>query len=298
MVNMRQVWIFAALCTAALCISVAGADAPCYAGIRDTSAAERATMTRVLEAVRRALPPAPPGWQIVNDDPPRVPSSLCKDFERKPWAYDYSLAYRRTADAAKAAEIDAANRAAGELIRADMARKQPLLDAILAKNEALSKRQIAHVEKGEMDKAVALNEQMAVLQEEYRKVSEEGDAQARAVAMINEASRDIDFGVSVQVNPWGATPAGADTAAITVAGNPVAAYRWNSRNEGSWQGGAVVVYGMWRTMSNGGLGLVARGHVPANAVHGITVQINADEDRLASVIGAVDFAALAGLVPP
>ena len=51
-------------------------------------------------------------------------------------------------------------------------------------------------------------------------------------------------------------------------------------------------------MSNGGLGLVARGNVPANFAHGIAVSINADEQRLAPVIESIDFDALARLISP
>lgn len=281
-------------CVLAFSAATAGADAPCDRGYRDTSAAERATMMRILECVRHTLPPAPQGWMIVNDDPPSVTTSLCMDYERKPWSYGYGLTYRRTD---KQPEIDAATRAAADLMQADFAKKKPRLDVLMARTEALSKQQVAFMEKGQMDKALALNEQMAALQEEYKKVADEGDAQARSEAMMNEAMRDIEFSVSVRVNPWGASPAGADTAAITVTGNPVTAYRWNSRSEGSWQGGAQVVYGQWRPTSNGSLGLVARGHVPANAVHAISVNVDADQDRLASVIKAIDFAALVALVP-
>lgn len=115
---------------------------------------------------------------------------------------------------------------------------------------------------------------------------------------MNEAMRDIEFSVSVRVNRWGESPAAADTTPVTVPGKPVAAYRWNSRREGSRQGGALVVYGLWRPTASGGLGLVARGHVPVNAVHGLSVHVDADEDRLTSVIEAIDFGALEKLVPP
>lgn len=293
--KLRIVRLHAIGCMLALGAATAAADSPCNKGYRDTSAAERATMMRILEAVRPALPPAPQGWVVVNDEPPSVPQSLCMDYERKPWSYDYSRTYR-TSD--KNDEIDAATRAAAGLMQADMTKKQPRLDAIMAKSEALTKQQIALIQKGDMNKAVAFNEQLAALQEEYRRVADEGDAQARGEAMMNEAMRDIEFSVSVRVNPWGESPADADTTPITVAGRPVAAYRWNSRREGSRQGGVLVVYGQWRTTASGGLGLVARGHVPANAVHGLSVRVDADEDRLTSVIEAIDFGALEKLVPP
>jgi len=281
----------------ALFASAAAADSVCYAGTRDTTASERANMMRILEAVRRALPQAPAGWVVVNDDPPRVPESLCMDFERKPWPYDYSRTFRR-ADPAKQAEMEAGTRAAAEIMKADMASKQPRLDALQAKSEVLVKQQVALIEKGDMPRALALNEQMAVLQEQGKTIMEEGDAEERMQAIMKEAMRDIEIGISVRVNPWAESPAGDDSTAITVAGSPQAAYRWNSRHDDSYQGGAMVLYGQWRTLSHGGRQLVARSHVPANFAHGIAVSINADEQRLAPVIESIDFDALARLISP
>lgn len=287
----------ASLCLLAMFAQAATADSVCYAGIRDTTASERANMMRILEAARRALPPAPAGWVIVNDDPPSVPQNLCMDFERKPWSYGYGRTFRR-ADANKQAEMDAGTRAAADLMQADMAKKQPRLDAIMAKSQALTKRQVALIEKGDFNGATALNEQMAALQEEYRKVADEGDAEERGMAIMKEAMRDIEINVSVRVNSWGESPAGDDSTAISVAGSPQAAYRWDSRNADSYQGGAMVLYGQWRTLGHGGRQLVVRSHVPANFAHGIAVSVDADEKRLASVIESIDFAALAELVAP
>jgi hypothetical protein len=293
--SMKCIALTASLGVLALGTCAARADAPCNRGYRDTTVAERATMTRILESVRRALPPAPEGWVIINDDPPTVPANLCMDFERTPWPYQYSLTYRRTD---KQAEMDAGTRAAAEIMKADLEKKQPRLDAIQAKSMALVKQQVALMEKGDMPRALALNEQMAVLQEEGRRIMEEGDAEERSGAIMKEAWRDIEIGVSVQVNPGSESPAGTDSTAITVAGSPAAAHRWNSRDAGSYQGGATVLFGQWRTMSHGGRRLVVRSHVPANFPHGISVRVNADEKRLQSVLGSIDFAALAGLVAP
>ena len=275
----------------------AAGDGVCYAGTRDTTAAERATMMRILNAAREALPPAPAGWMIVNDDPPSVPQSLCMDFERKPWPYDYSRTFRQ-ANADKQAAIEAGTRAAADIMKADMARKQPRLDAIRAKSEVLVKQQVAFIEKGDMPKALALNEQMAVLQEQARVIMDEGDAQQRSAAIMKETMRDIEIGISVRVNPAGESPLEEDSVAISVAGNPAAAHRWDSQDEGSFQGGALVLFGQWRTLNNGARRHAVRGHVPANFVHAITVSVHADEQRLASVIETIDFGALAALVAP
>ena len=55
-------------CAAAAMVLSAGArgDAPCYKGFRDSTPAERATMTAILQAAKRALPPAPAGCVIVG----------------------------------------------------------------------------------------------------------------------------------------------------------------------------------------------------------------------------------------
>jgi hypothetical protein len=293
--SMKCIALTASLGVLALGTCAARADAPCNRGYRDTTVAERATMTRILESVRRALPPAPEGWVIINDDPPTVPANLCMDFERTPWPYQYSLTYRRTD---KQAEMDAGTRAAAEIMKADLEKKQPRLDAIQAKSMALVKQQVALMEKGDMPRALALNEQMAVLQEQAKAIMEEGDAEERMQAIMKETMRDIEIGISVRVNPAAESPAGDDSTAITVAGSPQAAYRWDSRDAGSHQGGAMVLYGQWRTLSHGGRGLVVRSHVPANFAHGIAVSVHADEKRLASVIESIDFGALAGLVAP
>lgn len=275
----------------------AAGDAVCNAGLRDTTAAERATMMRILNAAREALPPAPAGWAIVNDDPPSVPRSLCMDFERKPWPYDYSRTFRR-ADADKQAAIEAGTRAAADIMKADMASKQPRLDALQARTTVLVKQQVAFMEKGDMNRALALNEQMAALQEQAKVIMEEGDAQQRSEAIMKETMRDIEIGISVRVNPAGESPVGDGSVAINVAGNPAAAHRWDSRDEGSFQGGALVLFGPWRTLSNGGRRHAVRGDVPANFVHAITVSVHADEKRLSSVIESIDFGALAELVAP
>jgi hypothetical protein len=39
------------------------ADAPCIAGFRDSTPAERARMTAILETAKKALPPAPAGQE-------------------------------------------------------------------------------------------------------------------------------------------------------------------------------------------------------------------------------------------
>ena len=75
---------------------IAFADAPCNAGLRDVTAAERAQVTSVLQSAQAALPPAPEGWIIVVDPSNEifVPAKICRDHEATPWSYRISRTYR------------------------------------------------------------------------------------------------------------------------------------------------------------------------------------------------------------
>lgn len=277
------------------CAAVARGDYYCEKGYRDTSASERATMTRILEAARKTLPPAPQGWVITNDDPPSVPSSLCMDFERKPWSYGYGRHYQRID---KQAEIDEALQSAAVVMQEDQARKKPRMDALQAKVESLSRQQVAFMEKGDMNRALALNEQMASLQEEIRKVMDEGDGRARSDRLLQDAYRDIEMSISVRINAWGESGPGEGEVRLDPPAGAMVAFRRGGSGDHRYQAQATVIYGSWRPSAGGHYGLVARGHVPANMPHALSVQVDADEDRISSVLTAIDFPALANLVAP
>jgi hypothetical protein len=52
---------------------------------RRTTAAERQTMLRAMEAAKAALPPAPEGWQIGGYEELSVKTRTCQDDETTPW---------------------------------------------------------------------------------------------------------------------------------------------------------------------------------------------------------------------
>jgi hypothetical protein len=143
--------------------SLAHADAPCDKGYRDTTPAERATMTTVLAAAKKALPAPPAGWMLLGDDNFSVPSSLCRDLEASPWYYEFTRYYQRTDDQEARNKViaDAASKAA-----ADMKLKKPRLDALMAKMTKLSEQQAAAVQKGDMKRAEALGVDSAKVEEE------------------------------------------------------------------------------------------------------------------------------------
>lgn len=125
----------AAALAATLPIVNAYADDECDKGIRQTTAAEQAAMKNVLDTVDRALPPAPQGWVIENEREPSIATEICRDVEQQPWAYNRSRFYRETAGEQ---QRQAAVAAAGQQTTADLASKQPRLDAVMAKITALA----------------------------------------------------------------------------------------------------------------------------------------------------------------
>ena len=63
------------------------------------------------------------------------------------------------------------------------------MDALMAQMQALSARQVALVQKGDMAGAEKLNHEMAKIQEQYKKVAEEGDSEATIAAAGKESNR-------------------------------------------------------------------------------------------------------------
>ena len=59
---------FSAIVTILVFAPAALADAPCEAGLRDVTPAERTRFTVTLQGADSALPPAPEGWRQVNAD--------------------------------------------------------------------------------------------------------------------------------------------------------------------------------------------------------------------------------------
>lgn len=106
--------------------SIAHADGVCVAGYRNITAADRSVMIEVLEAGKKALPPAPEGWVIVGDDKVNPPTSICGDVQRSPWYYQHTRYYQHVGDQ------DARNKAiadAAAIQAAAIKQKQPRLDA-------------------------------------------------------------------------------------------------------------------------------------------------------------------------
>ena len=278
-------WAAAAI----LVTSVARADAPCDAGFRASTPAERQTMTAVLQAAKKALPPVPAGWVIVGDDQISVTTSLCQDGERRPWNYSFGRTYTQVGDYESRQKVIAD---AGAATAAEFAKKQPRLDAIMAKMTKLSEQQVALVQKGDMARAEALNAEMAKLQAEYQKIADEGDSEKLITAAGKEANRDVEMSIGVRINA-AAESQGSDAVSFALPPGATAALRWNTSDENADQGYALVLFGKWNRTEKIRWNSVYRNNVAPNAANSISVSIIADPNRIDSMVKSIDFKSLA-----
>jgi hypothetical protein len=272
--------------------AMARGDAPCNAGFRDSTPAERARMTAILEIAKKSLPPAPAGWQIGGYEEISVAGSVCRDGENRPWSYGISRNYTRVDDyeARQQAMRDTAAHLAAE-----QQKKQPRMDALMAQMQQLSARQVALVQKGDMAGAQKVNYDMEKIQAEYKKVAEEGDSQARIAAAGKEMDRDLHMSISVRVNET-AVPLTSGAAKFPLPPGAFAAQRWTrpADAEKSAEGHALVLYGTWNRVEKTKTWTAARrANAVPTAAHAISVEVIGDPARIDPLLQGIDFNSLA-----
>jgi hypothetical protein len=272
---------------------LARSDGPCNRGFRDSTPAERATMTAVLNAAKKALPPVPTGWVIVGDDQISVTTNLCRDYEGAPWSYHFNRYYQRVDDQEprnKIIEDAAAASAAAQKL------KQPRLDAIMARMQKLTERQVALIQKSDMAGVQAINEDMAKAQAEYQKVMDEGDSQEQMDAALAKASRDMTMYINVLVNSNQEAP-DASARNPPLPPGARAAFRWSTTREQIPEDQVLILIGQWRSTAEGGWKRVLHPDMTPTAAQVISIRITADPDRLAATLGSIDVKSLAARVP-
>ncbi len=265
------------------------ADGPCNTGFRDSTPAERATMTAVLQAAKKALPPAPAGWQQTTSDEFSLAGNICRDGEKRPWNYEFNRGYKQVGDAeARQAKFNAAM----AKFNAEQQAKQPQLDALRAKNMKLSEQRIALLQKGDNAGAARLEPEIVKVQAEYQKISESGNSEQILTAASKEMHRDFEMSIAVQINP-GAEGPGTGAQDLPLPVGAFAAYRWDTSDENADTGHALFLYGKWIRNAQGRLMPVGRANVAATAANAIAVKVQADPNRLPSVVQSIDFTDIA-----
>jgi hypothetical protein len=270
--------------------SIAHADAPCNKGFRDSTPAERATMTAVLVAAKNALPPAPAGWQIVSGEETNGPISICRDQELYLWRYEFTRSYRQVGDnETRSKSMDEAAAYAA----ADAAKKQPRLDAIMAKMTKVNEQRVALLQKRDYAGAEKFDAEIVKLQAEYEKVANEGDSQAMIAAAGKEMGRDLEMSISVRVNP-GLQSQDSSARNIALPPGAFAAARWDEVGdpERADQGHSLVLLGKWTRKPDGRWAQVPRPNTSPTAAHAIAITVLADPNRMDSTLQAIDFKSL------
>lgn len=285
---------------AAMCVAtIAHADGKiCERGFRDSTPAERARMTTILETVKGALPPAPAGWQVTGYEVISVPTTVCRDEETRPWSYGISRTYNRVDDYEARQKImrDAAADTATEL-----AERQPQIDALTAKMQALSTRQVALVQKGDMAGAQKINADMEKLQDEYKRVLEGSDSEARITAAGKESTRDQIMSISVRVNGMD-QQVGSRAASLPPPAGATAAQRWTQAGDAANNAGdaatndeghALVLFGNWsRARTVPQWQGAPRANAVPTAAHVISVEVTGDPSRIDPMLQAINFPGL------
>lgn len=282
------IWAFAA---SLLLTSASYGDGVCYRGYRDTTADERATMSEVLEAVKGALPPAPEGWVVLGDDALSIMTTICGDFAIIPWQYEFGRSYQRVDDQeARQKKLEEA----GELMRADMAAKQPRLDAITARGEVLGAELGVAAEKSDFARVDEINQEIFAAGEEYKRIMEEGDATERMNALFAETSQDLQMNVRASINPMTVSPPAEGANAFELPAGATSAFRWSTTSGDDQDDEILILFGEWRTTPEGFLALV-RPDRSANQVkpYAMTVRVRAHASRIAAIVDAINFEALA-----
>jgi hypothetical protein len=270
-------------------VTTAHADGGCAKGWRDVTEGERATMMAVVDTAKKALPPAPEGWVVRGEDSVSMPTTLCIDQEAAPWVYEISRSYYHAAVEEARNQVIAS--AAADMT-AQMEAKQPRLDAVMAKMSALSAEMAAAAAKADYARTEELGTQVQKLSDEYKAILEEGGTTEKMNAVAAEAGRDLDMRVVVRVNAlYASHDVGAEV--LRPPAGTQSAFRWKDQGGNVTESHALILLGPWQPSGEGGVQAVPSANAPAPAAQVISVTVAADESRLASALGAIDFSALA-----
>jgi len=268
----------------------AHADGECDKGYHETTPTEQAAMIAALDAASRAFPAAPAGWvNPLTDDRVSPPRSVCLDIS--PWTYAYTRYYNRVEGVE---EVSNAAAAAGAQIQANMAAKQPQLDALMAKMQELAAQSGAAAGAGDFAKMAAISTEIERISTEYQRILDEGDPTAKLEAVTAYFYNDQEIAMTVAVNSNAESPS-PNAESLNVPG--AASAYWYVSDADTSKARAIVLFGEWQP-STAGLGLqpVARAGVSPEGVHTIGVTFVANAGRIPALIESTDFNAMAALL--
>jgi hypothetical protein len=267
-------------------------DSPCYADYRDTTPAERAKMTAVLETIRSALPAPSAGWRLLSDDAVTVPQSFCQDFAKVPLTYSYTRYYQQVGDAEQRKKLFE-DRTANQV--ETYKKNQPRIEALQAQVEAVVAKQVPYYQKGDIAGAQKYDAEIQRLQAEIQALANEGNDPAAAAALGKEMNRDLELTITVYVNPM--TVRTPDEAKPTTrpAGSG-SAYRWHVEDDSQNIDHALYYFGTWFKHPDGSFQPSVRQGAPFSAAHAISIEVIGYPERVTQMLAAIDFAKVAPVV--
>jgi hypothetical protein len=272
----------------ACCSTQALADSECDKGFRDTTAAERTTMTNVLSAALAALPAPPTGWIMTADEQARGPQSLCRDYETQPLSYS-TRRYLSRVDNLE--ERDRTFNAALSQSNAVLATKQPRIDALNAKLEEIAKKIGEAATKGDLARAQALNEEADAVGAQLRAVYDENDQTDQITAAGLGNARDTVIDIEVTVNPRREAP-GSGAQPIAKPTGVHSAFRWSDDPASGTQDHVLLLLGVWKAVEQR-FESAPRSGAAIVTPSSLSIRIDADATRIESLISAIKIGDLA-----
>jgi hypothetical protein len=265
------------------------ADGDCGKGYRDTTAAERSTMTNLLTRALAALPNAPTGWVVTADGETRGVQSICRDVETAPFPYHTGRFLSR---ADNLEERNQKDKAVFDRANAAQAAKQPRIDALNAKLEGIAKQLGEAAGKGDFARAEALNKQVDEVSAQLRAVYDENDQTPQITAAALENQRDSEIHVEVSANSMREYPGEGAQPMAKPAGVQLA-YRWSDNPTSGTQDHVLLLLGTWTAIENNGFTAAPRSGAAPVAPSSLAIRIDADAGRMQSIIAAINIADLA-----
>jgi len=267
------------------------AEDECAKGFRDTTAAERTTMTNVLTAALAALPGPPAGWIVNADGEVRGLQSVCREVDTAPFPYHTARFLNRVDNLE---QRDQKTKAVYDQANAAAATKQPRIDALNAKLEEIAKKLGDAAGKGDFARAEALNKEADAVNEQIKAVYAENDQTDQITAAGLENQRDTAIHVEVSANSMREFPGEGATPMAKPSGVQ-SAFRWSDDPKNGTQDHALLLLGTWKAVGNGFETTPRSGAAPA-APSSLAIRVDADARRIESVIAAIKIGDLAAML--
>lgn len=262
---------------------------------RVATAKEKEFYNKVMNAFKSALPKAPAGWEVKYETEISTPERVSLGLEASPYYLDYHIEFQdyekiRTSEEKLNEELASPVNQTGGVDQKTMDDYSKLAEKI---GEA--------VEKGDMEKAAALQKEMEKMAAVMESGFKENDEAIRKI-VSKHSPKDSRLSVSVMCNSFGVT---LEQGAVKT--NPIGNHKMVFRSSGyysdsgEWHEGVttVVIGSKWDYSANEVYSTIEYPEVsdgPHTRVHTIIVTVNGSEDRARQYLSSINWTSLTGLI--